>query len=701
MTAPVRPRRQTQSRPISHHVTSTKETASMEGSRYAALRTDLDKDGGLEEPVESGIGPWVSAATNKNPKPRKPTNPTKNTSNRTKQDASPSNLVSQGPNTRRPLAEISNLNTYPQTPAQWVPKSPTSSTSIPHLQTSSISVLVTNQQDCSPPLQQSKIANNPRATHPTPTRHHTVVPGDSAPLNAVLSTEEATTIAEYGRRATPDSPASHSPLQRTRPKPLPPDLNQFEEDVSPGSSPPRKDTKWGLVLKKGTRHPFKRLGKRVSHGTAFEKEEGIITFTDEEMLCVDQASRAAKPQFPRSLKLYVQRYKPSIVVIVEPRISGRSADRVIRRLRFRRSHRIEARGFSGGIWILWREDLVSVQILACHAQFIHIKITDDRHSFLFTAVYGSPQAAPRRALWQNLGVLAPTIREPWLIAGDFNAILDAAESSNPRKSPSSSMRDFQDCLVAAGMLDLGYVGPQFTWHRGTLKKRLDRALGNPEWSTYFPHSQVYHLPFLHSDHRPLLIVPDTCTEHSRNPQRFLFKASWMIHEDYDRFVQQNWDGNQPWSKALENFYKRITMWNKTVFGSPATRKRRLLARLQGIQDYLDRKPSLFLSNLELELRCELDKVLAQEELEWFQRSRCQWLKWGDHACIQEISAIIGPNQNRGHDRLCWATSAKGIFTTKTAYESLEREHWPSPTKAWDLEHVEVPARYPSCATLPC
>lgn len=50
-------------------------------------------------------------------------------------------------------------------------------------------------------------------------------------------------------------------------------------------------------------------------------------------------------------------------IVVEPRISGDKADKVIRKLRFYHSYKVDARarGFEGGILIFWNEDLGSVQ----------------------------------------------------------------------------------------------------------------------------------------------------------------------------------------------------------------------------------------------------------------------------------------------------------------------------------------------------
>lgn len=53
--------------------------------------------------------------------------------------------------------------------------------------------------------------------------------------------------------------------------------------------------------------------------------------------------------------------------------------------------------------------------------------------------------------------------------------------------------------------DLGYKGPSFTWHRGGVHERLDKAIGNNAWIEAFPHYLVSHLPRIKPDHRPLLM----------------------------------------------------------------------------------------------------------------------------------------------------------------------------------------------------
>lgn len=73
----------------------------------------------------------------------------------------------------------------------------------------------------------------------------------------------------------------------------------------------------------------------------------------------------------------------------------------------------------------------------------------------------------------------------------------------------------------------------------------------------------------------------------------------------------------------------LTEWNKRSFGNIFQRKKRLLARLQGIQTHLSRHVRQDLINLEKKLSKELEITLHQEELVWFQRSRAEWIASGD------------------------------------------------------------------------
>ncbi|KAI9107292.1 hypothetical protein K1719_021680 [Acacia pycnantha] len=84
------------------------------------------------------------------------------------------------------------------------------------------------------------------------------------------------------------------------------------------------------------------------------------------------------------------RYKLDIVVILEPRVSGTLANRIIKNWGFKHSVKREAEGFSGEIWILWNLDDLIVDVLGVDEQFIHCHLCLNNKKMFFTAVYASP-----------------------------------------------------------------------------------------------------------------------------------------------------------------------------------------------------------------------------------------------------------------------------------------------------------------------
>ena len=88
------------------------------------------------------------------------------------------------------------------------------------------------------------------------------------------------------------------------------------------------------------------------------------------------------------------------------------------------------------------------------------------------------------------------------------------------------------------LFDLKFKGPRFTWSRGTLLKRLDRALYNNDWLLKFSNNFVLHHPKVASYHRPVLVRFKGADSRHQVNRPFRFLASWL-----NIFVKQAWDPN--------------------------------------------------------------------------------------------------------------------------------------------------------------
>ncbi|KAK8615567.1 hypothetical protein V6N13_017152 [Hibiscus sabdariffa] len=317
-----------------------------------------------------------------------------------------------------------------------------------------------------------------------------------------------------------------------------------------------------------------------------------------------------------------------MVVFSEPRISGRKVDSFITSLGFSSSHRVEAVGFSGGIWTAWY-DTVHVEILLNHFQFIHCQVTSKRdgRSFIATTVYASPNASKRKLLWLYLNRLAPSIHDPWIIFGDFNATLTESDREGCALSTKPSTL-FQSLVYDHGLRDMGFNGPEFTWSRGQAQARLDRFLCNSHWDEEFSDSSIQHLFRMRSDHQPILLQVGNSRQFPPHTH-FRYFSGWNTHDDFTRMVSDNWVPSPSTVDTIVNFTQAANAWNKTVYSYIGTKKRLLAARLRGIQKSLCQRRSRFLIKLESELMIEMENLLDQEELLWKQKSRSDWVVSGD------------------------------------------------------------------------
>lgn len=191
----------------------------------------------------------------------------------------------------------------------------------------------------------------------------------------------------------------------------------------------------------------------------------------------------------------------SFLAILEPRISGIRADKVVEKFGFSGAVRVDPVGFAGGIWCFWKRSLLSMEVVSTSKYCVVLNVNPRSPTpWLLSVVYGSPQERFRDELWEELRGISTELDLPWCVLGDFNSVLHSHEKSGSGDFNQRSGQKFADCIFDCGLVDLGYKGPIFTWRSGALRERLDRALGNVRWQELFPSSSVVNLPLPSSDH---------------------------------------------------------------------------------------------------------------------------------------------------------------------------------------------------------
>ena len=95
-------------------------------------------------------------------------------------------------------------------------------------------------------------------------------------------------------------------------------------------------------------------------------------------------------------------------------------------------------------------------------------------------------------------------------------------------------------------------------------------------------------------------------------------------------MREAWEGySQDICRVVENFTLKAKIWNKEVFGDIFWRKRKLTARLLGVEKALANNLSQRLIDTHKFLFGEMEKILGLEEELWGMKARINWLIQGE------------------------------------------------------------------------
>ena len=105
--------------------------------------------------------------------------------------------------------------------------------------------------------------------------------------------------------------------------------------------------------------------------------------------------------------------------------------------------------------------------------------------------------------------------------------------------------------------------------------------------------------------------------------------------------------DSPLKAATANFTKKVRKWNYEVFGNLFARKKRVLARLNGIQKALANYSSESLMRLEDHLIDEYSSILLQEEEFWALKSRINAATFGDrNTSYFHVNTVVRRQRNK-------------------------------------------------------
>ncbi|KAJ4812894.1 RNA-directed DNA polymerase (reverse transcriptase)-related family protein [Rhynchospora pubera] len=222
----------------------------------------------------------------------------------------------------------------------------------------------------------------------------------------------------------------------------------------------------------------------------------------------------------------------------------------------------------------------------------------------------------------------------------------------------------------AGLQDLGYSGPAYTWSNGQpdsslIRQRIDRALASATWLARFPHAKVKHLPRMNSDHAPLLLT--TAPPGNRRGKMFKMENWWYMRPEFNEICNRAIErGSEDWNVFLGSLKSTVKTWVKGIPNpdTACTQLEEAIAQLQ--------LNPVATQQHEAQLIQEYNSLLLAREAYWAQRSRIRWATYGDSNCsFFHISASARRRRNQINSLLVrddqWATTEAEIRSAIVQY----------------------------------
>lgn len=187
-------------------------------------------------------------------------------------------------------------------------------------------------------------------------------------------------------------------------------------------------------------------------------------------------------------------------------------------------------------------------------------------------------------------------------------------------------------LSECGLNDMGFTGDIYTWRRGQIRERLDRAVANLLWSELFPQSMLINSESTRSDHRPIVMDTHYLVPLQGGVSKKRFEVRWLQEDTVEEMIKAAWAraksrGEGPsFAEKVNDVHEELHKWDKEVLKAPVKR----IADLKKELERLKRGPMTDANTeTQKEIMVRLELMLEQEEIHWFQRARVNWLKQGD------------------------------------------------------------------------
>lgn len=208
------------------------------------------------------------------------------------------------------------------------------------------------------------------------------------------------------------------------------------------------------------------------------------------------------------------------------------------------SFEVPTEGLSGSMIFAWRLGVAFDRVLV-QRNIISILVRDDPSTQVWNLsfIHCPADWSLKDDFWLALSDLGASSVDPWVVMGDFNTVLHCSEKIGGLPVASSSCNGLYNLILDFSLVDLGFVGPLFTWcnsRKGNrqIKGRIDKGYATSAWTTLLPKALISHLPRTTSDHCPIFL--QTVGGSFTGSKPFIFEQFWFQELGCKSTVKRAW-----------------------------------------------------------------------------------------------------------------------------------------------------------------
>ena len=158
---------------------------------------------------------------------------------------------------------------------------------------------------------------------------------------------------------------------------------------------------------------------------------------------------------------FTKQISPDVICLAEPMIEPDKFP-----LSFLRSINMHLLSFNSRdgcskIWVLCSNNITEPIVFSNSDQEITLDFGSTTKTFRVTFIYASVLIATRRRLWNSIRCLSPNSC-PWILIGDFNAILGSHERMGGNLPNPTSCQDFANMIAENDLQEIEAKGAFFT-----------------------------------------------------------------------------------------------------------------------------------------------------------------------------------------------------------------------------------------------